>query len=114
MLALCAQLSSTHLLEGAGCLAVVANLTESHDIAIRWVGVEGMSQLTAGHAHRRRWGRLGAPSWDEHVKPGSTLSATRAVNEMHGRLEHWQPGTRWMALHGLGRFAHRAKVLPLL
>lgn len=113
MIALCAQLASTHLLEGAACLAVAANHTESHDIAIRWVGVEVMAQLVNGHAHRRHWGPWGAPSWDEHAKPGSTLSTTRAADEMRGRLEHWQPGTRWMALHGLSRFARGAE-LPLL
>ena len=113
MLALCAQLASTHLLEGAGCLAVAANHTESHDIAIRWVGVEVMGQLVTGHAHRRHWGLWGAPSWDEHAKPGGTLSTTRAADEMRRRLQHWQPGTRWMALHGLGRFARGAE-LPLL
>ena len=42
--ALCAQLATTHLLEGAGCLASAANQTESHDIARRWMGVEAMSE----------------------------------------------------------------------
>ena len=35
LVAMCAQLSTTHVLEGAACLAAAANQTESHDIAIR-------------------------------------------------------------------------------
>ena len=42
---ICSQLATTHILEGASCLARAANATESHDIAIRWMGVETMARL---------------------------------------------------------------------
>ena len=31
------------LLEGGACVASLSNATESHDIAVRWMGVEGVS-----------------------------------------------------------------------
>ena len=43
--AVCSQLATTHVLEGAACLAAAANQTESHDIAVRWMGVEALSRM---------------------------------------------------------------------
>ena len=112
---LCAQLARSHLLEGAGCLAVAANNTESHDIAVRWVGLDVMSRLLSTQRLQvGGWGAPGQPPWGKDGRPGSTLDTAVALDEMVRRLEHWQPGTRWMALHGVGAFAARAdlSVLP--
>ena len=104
---LCAQLSTTHLLEGAGCLASAANATESHDIAIRWMGLEAMERLLQlNNTAALGWAATaGRPTWDEYGSPGGTLDRGHALREMGSRLEHWQPGTRWMATHGVGAFA---------
>ena len=95
--------------EGASCLSIAANRTESHDIAIRWMGVEAMNRLlTLGDettaAGTFRYGTVGW-IWDQFGSPGSSLGIGWALYEMESRLEHWQPGTRWMVLHGVGTFA---------
>ena len=106
LVAICASVAATHLLEGASCLSSVANQTESHDIARRWMGVESMSRLVGGSGHgpRREWGVVSGQMWDEHGEPGGSLCRQQALREMINRLEHWQPGTRWMALHGVTLF----------
>ena len=87
--------------------ASAANATESHDIAIRWMGLEAMERLLElNNTAALGWAATaGRPTWDEYGSPGGTLDRGHALREMGSRLEHWQPGTRWMATHGVGAFA---------
>ena len=107
--ALCSQLEGTHLLEGASCLALAANQTESGQISIRWVGVHAVMRLVdAEPPPQLGWGAPRRVTFGRAGAPGSTLSPRRALDEMQRRLGHAQPGTRWMCLHALAALAQRS------
>ncbi|KAL1530531.1 hypothetical protein AB1Y20_001432 [Prymnesium parvum] len=90
--ALCARLAGSHPLEGPECLALCVNLTESHDVAVRWVGVDTAQRLV----HRPTARDVGGESG------GGAFNRSTALRELRARVRHPQPGTRWMAVYGLG------------
>lgn len=98
--ALCSQLAQTHSLEGPECLSLAANKTESHDIGVRWLGVDLMRRLVRRPKRDDIGGEAG----------GGAFNRSGALLEMSSRLRHWQPGTRWMAVYGVRRV--RSEPIP--
>ncbi|KAL1514550.1 hypothetical protein AB1Y20_003647 [Prymnesium parvum] len=93
--ALCAQLAGSHSLEGPECLAICARQTESHDFAVRWVGVDTMERLVRHRTSHDIGGMRG----------GGAFNRSNSLQEMAARLSHPQRGTRWMAVYAIGRLA---------
>lgn len=80
----CIQKEYVQTLETPACIAMALNLTESHDIGVRWMGVEFAEQLIMQHGL-------------------SVASKTFARRDLERRASHAQPGTRWMALYASAR-----------
>ena len=170
--ALCLALVVSHPVEGPACVALGASAFDSHDIAVRRMGLElithvlheaslvlrshqrGASTNMAQQRIESHGAAAGSQDGGEgghelapqpapnlcvahvagrpltegrpHQDPeGSVVGGTahgawacelrcairqRAVREALLRLNHWQPGTRWMAVHALTRFAESGDI----
>jgi hypothetical protein len=92
LFALCGE---PRVLNGGKCLQLGAAAIESHDIGVRVLGVDLMARLVQAVASFKSVDGT-PPQHHDRI----------ALAEMASRLDHWQPGTRWMAVKGVERFSH--------